>query len=297
MKKFVFILLFTFLAILTACKVNNNSIPTFSQDRWSYVGTDIANPAKDISVLEQYNGYTYQQSVDIALSYFADDPYYELVWGTPTVISPDGSRALYCSNKADLTSSSYAMMMLDISSESESVLFQSDSISLYPLWWVDNNRFVYEKDGDYYISNIAAPAEGTLIHLEGAAPYIWAYNGTTFIYSKDPHDTAKKIAKISDDNIVNNIAAFEEDKESLMAESAISESLHLAVFKNRVSAASFDRDLIMYDYQNNAAFELLPPDIENIKSIYAIDFFWSDTKLIVNYEVDNESQYWAYQFE
>lgn len=96
MKKIIITLVSVFLLVLTSCQTvgegSAEDVFNFRQDNWSLVHDSDFSAIKEVYVPESYNGYTYQEVLALALSKI-DDPYYELVWGEPTVISPNGEYA------------------------------------------------------------------------------------------------------------------------------------------------------------------------------------------------------------
>lgn len=304
MKKIIITLVSVFLLVLTSCQTvgegSAEDVFNFRQDNWSLVHDSDFSAIKEVYVPESYNGYTYQEVLALALSKI-DDPYYELVWGEPTVISPNGEYAVYISNKPDVVNGVFSFMLLKINLNQESVLFNlgSNRTPAYPLWWVDDSRFVYEYNGAYYICSIESPTEQILLSLEGEEPVILAYDGSTFLYVKNADnigDGTRQIAVITADNQCEEIADFAEEQGTLMRESAINEMLHLAVMKGRLSADTDERYIRVYDYERDEYAQLPNPLIDNVKNVNAVDFYWEGTNLEVQYIVDDLVQEWSYHF-
>ena len=124
MKKIIITLVSVFLLVLTSCQTvgegSAEDVFNFRQDNWSLVHDSDFSAIKEVYVPESYNGYTYQEVLALALSKI-DDPYYELVWGEPTVISPNGEYAVYISNKPDVVNGVFSFMLLKINLNQESV--------------------------------------------------------------------------------------------------------------------------------------------------------------------------------
>ena len=272
MKKIIITLVSVFLLVLTSCQTvgegSAEDVFIFRQDNWSLVHDSDFSAIKEVYVPESYNGYTYQEVLALALSKI-DDPYYELVWGEPTVISPNGEYAVYISNKPDVVNGVFSFMLLKINLNQESVLFNlgSNRTPAYPLWWVDDSRFVYEYNGAYYVKNADNIGDGT-----------------------------RQIAVITADNQCEEIADFAEEQGTLMRESAINEMLHLAVMKGRLSADTDERYIRVYDYERDEYAQLPNPLIDNAKNVNAVDFYWEGTNLEVQYIVDDLVQEWSYHF-
>lgn len=303
-KKMILTFVSAFLLVLTSCQTVGEGpagdMFNFRQDNWSLMHDSDFSPNKEVYVPESYNGYTYQEALALALSKI-DNPYYELVWGEPTVISPNGEYAVYSSNKPDLVNGVFSFMLLEINSNQESVLFNlgTNRMPAYPLWWVDDSRFVYEHNGAYYICGIESPTEQILLSLEGEKPAILAYDSSTFLYVKNADnigDGTRQIAVITANNQCEAIADFTEEQGTLMRESAISETLHLAVMKGRLSADTDERYIRVYDYERDEYAQLTPPLIDEAKHINAVDFYWEGADLVVQYNVDDLDQEWAYHF-
>jgi len=270
------------------------------QDNWSRCPVTDRDAGKQITVPERYNGYTFQEALQIALRNI-DDPHYELVWGEPTVVSPDGKYTVYISNKTDLIGGTFSFMLLNISSDQESVLFSlgDDPIPAYPLWWIDNTRFVYEHNGAYHICNVEPPTQRTEISLKGEKPVMLAYDGSTCLYIENGEgleNAPRQIAVIGADGQTETIAEFTEEQGTLMRESAISEALHLAVMKGRLSADTGERYIRLYDFEHDRSALLPPPPIDGAEQIHAVDLYWQGADLIVHYNVDDISQKWTYHF-
>ena len=243
---------------------------------------------------------------------YVDDAYYSLVntgEGFPILVkrlqNSDYDDILTnlidISNKPDVVNGVFSFMLLKINLNQESVLFNlgSNRTPAYPLWWVDDSRFVYEYNGAYYICSIESPTEQILLSLEGEEPVILAYDGSTFLYVKNADnigDGTRQIAVITADNQCEEIADFAEEQGTLMRESAINEMLHLAVMKGRLSADTDERYIRVYDYERDEYAQLPNPLIDNAKNVNAVDFYWEGTNLEVQYIVDDLVQEWSYHF-
>jgi hypothetical protein len=301
MKKSVFLtLMFPFLLMLPSCQ-NAEQRPIedvfdFRQDNWSLVQDSDTPQHTEVVPPERWNGYTYQEALEIAVDNI-DDPHYELVWGEPRVLSPDGSYAVYISNKDDLVSGRFSLLLLDIPANQERVICHlgDDQAFAYPLWWIDNDRFVYEQGGTYFLCDIRSTEEPISLPLDGEVPVILAYDGSTFLYEEQGAGL-RQIAAITADNRCELVATVAEEQGSWMAESAINETLRLAVMKVRLLADTGERALWVYDYVGGSAAELPDPAIDGAKQIQAIDLEWKGTDLVVHYQVDETEQTWLYAF-
>ena len=301
MKKYFLIPFFTIILFSTSCHNLGDGSKTemlqLSQDNWRLNQEEIS--ICELSLPELFNGYTYQDSLNIALSNI-ENPSYELVWGEPTVVSPNKEYAVYISNKADLISGNFSIMLFNTISNEEIVLIDLKSqIPAYPLWWIDNKRFVYEYDENYYVCDIESPSDSSKLTLYGDHSTILAYDLDTVMYIEneyEPEHATRQIAEITDDNRCKNIATFTDDQGMLMLESALSDTLHLVAMKGRVSEDSGARYVIIFDYEQNKYAKLPPPQINNAQTINAIDFSWQGGDLMVRYNVDGIEQEWIYRF-
>ncbi len=299
MKKSFLIPFFVIILFSTSCHKlgdgSNTEMLQFSQDNWKLNQKEI--PICELSLPERFNGYTYRDSLHIALSNI-DNPSYELVWGEPTVISPNKEYAVYISNKTDLIDGNFSIMLFNtISNEEIALIDLKSQVPAYPLWWIDNKRFVYEYDEKYYVCDIESPSDTSELTLYGEQPTILAYDLDTVMYIENEYEhTTRQIAKITDDNQCENIAIFTDDQGALMLESAVSDALHLVAMKGRGSEDSVARYVTIFDYEQNKYAKLPPPQINGAQTINAIDFSWQGNDLVVRYNVDGIEQEWIYCF-
>ena len=303
----LFIVLLSLLYCLSACATppkTETEIPPVATssfepqpEKWSVVTIGDMSESNYISMPEYYNNLTYEQALEIAQQNIKHQ-HYELLWGEPNIISPDGIYTVYLSNKDDLVNGFLDIMLLNIVTQEETVLFRTQFVSTptYPLWWIDAKRFVYEQDGLYYICDITSPKDIEMLEVYGNQPVIVAYDEVTFVYVEDSEKFEEQPRIISSvDGAQNPLKVFSY-KNFLLYETAINNSLRFLILKSRLSLESADRNLIIYDYGNDVIFELLPPVIPDAETIYPVDFFWRENSLIVHFQVDYEDETWMYPF-
>ena len=274
----------------------------FQAENWSYVETEFPTLADEIPVPEAYNGYTYEEACEVLERQRPLSQYdYGLTWGYPQIVSSNGQYTVYGSNKDDLESFFYNMMILDLNTMEERVLFctESDTTYPHPIWWIDDSRFVYEIDMRYYVCNIETPEDRIELPLEGEMPAIPAYDGGTLACVRNAgnfYDEPLVVATIAEDDTLELIAEIPKYPGWFIAEASLSEPLNLAALLCYCLPNTNTRYLSVHDYISGETLELPAPTAMEEKNGVPCFVFWRDTSLLVAFIVDDESQIWQYTF-
>lgn len=301
MRPRLVIFLGALLLALAACAPAGESSPTPAPASgalsWRYEGTEPPQ-VSEVPVPETYRGRTYDQVLAAALEY-NQGPSYELVWGSPSGTSPGGTRAVYAANKDDLTRPELAMMLLNLSTGEERMLFQTESRMLYPRGWLDEDRFLYEEDGAYFLCGLSAPENLLPLSLPGDKPVLLAQDGGVLIYAEDADALDRSprfLARVTESGSVEVLAEYSPGSAFLMAECAVSEAQHTAAFKVRESNDSPERGLVLFDYESGEAVPVPSPAGEDGGAVSVISFWWDGPDLVAECRAgsggETETGYW-----
>jgi hypothetical protein len=112
----------------------------------------------NIPVPRTYNDLTEAEAKAIALENFAEDAAYTFTWGSQGYVSPDGTQAVYLTSKADLTSPSKTIMLLDLVARQEAPLAAAKTANPRIIGWIDDTRIAVYDDGDYGVIDLSPEA-------------------------------------------------------------------------------------------------------------------------------------------
>lgn len=295
MKRFAYTLaLLICVCLLPACQDSTvDAIPEIAQDNWTQLDQVpseliLPNPA----VPDTFLGMSYDDALEAATNTGVD-----LTWVGKLVLSPSDKRAIYSTNKTDLVQGTYSLVLLNLEEQTEQVVVDTGSHCVYPLWWWDEERLIYQKDADYYLLDISSDQQSVPLSLLGNVPHVLSYDQGVFIMAPDADNTTDrsicKLVEAGGPEIVTTCAP--EEGKTFMAECDISQTLHLAAFKERDE--NNVRSIVLFDYETGHAAELpLPEQIQSQNGEVSLtDLCFSDEKLIAFFsQGDGTEQVWVY---
>jgi len=268
------------------------TVPKDAQERWTQldqVPPELAEPT--VAVPDVFLGMSYDDALQAAI----DANIAELVWVGKTILSPSGEKAVYSTNKNDLVHGTFSLVLLDLRDQTEQVVADTDAQSVYPLWWWDEDRLIYEVDGEYYLLDVSSDQPPVLLSLPGDAPYILSYDRDSFIMTTSAAiATERSVYKLTEGGSpeLAAICAPGEGR-TFSAECDISQALHLAAFKERDE--SNVRAIVLLDYETGRAEEIPMPEQSQNGEITLIDLCFSDEKLVAFFsDQTEEGQVWEY---